>query len=429
MAPRLVAQPLCCATTLILTYMEFFLKVLIANKFFYRAGGAEAVMFQEREFLLSQGIEVVDFAMQDRRNEPSSYADSFVAQQDYRNNNLSMLEKFQSAVKFIHSSEAVEKFRRLLISSQPDLVHCHNIYHQLTPSIINVAKSLNVPVVLTLHDYKPICPVYNRLRHGTPCSDCRGGNFRSVLKNRCADDSFGRSALMYAEATVQRLMGSYESVDHVIAPSQFMADAVIGERFSEEQTSVIYNGVDLPSPTGHPADDRQDQNYILFFGRLAAEKGISTLMEAHAEMADTKLVVAGTGPLEEQLRKQYPNAEYRGFVAGEALAATIAGAAVVVVPSEWYENCPMSVLEAMAHGRPVIGSRMGGIPELISEGSSGELFEAGNRTELKRKLVALMADPQRRLRYGEDAIDRVQSQFSVAVHNQKLMSLYEQVLA
>ena len=179
------------------------MKVLLANKFFYRAGGAEAVMFQEREFLLSQGIDVVEFSMQDSRNEPSDYSASFVANQNYTDSNRSALSKASSALKFIHSFEAVDNFRKLLVSTKPDLVHCHNIYHQLTPSIIRAAKSLNTPVVLTLHDYKPICPVYNRLRKGIPCSDCRGGKFSNVLKNRCADDSLGRSALMYAEATVQ----------------------------------------------------------------------------------------------------------------------------------------------------------------------------------------------------------------------------------
>ena len=155
------------------------MRVLFANKFFFRNGGSEVVMFQERDYLLGAGHEVVDFSMQDERNFPSPNAAFFVGRQDYRGG-AGKLGKLKSAFSLIHSGEAVDRISALIRQTRPDVVHCHNIYHQLTPSIIGAAKKLGVPVVLTLHDYKPVCPTYNRLRDGKPCSDCLDGDFSHV---------------------------------------------------------------------------------------------------------------------------------------------------------------------------------------------------------------------------------------------------------
>jgi len=398
------------------------MKVLFANKFFFRNGGSEVVMFQERDFLLCEGHEVVDFSMQDDRNFASDYADYFVDQQDYRGGGK--LGKLKSALTFVHSPEAVRKVGALIDATQPDLVHCHNIYHQLTPSIIGAAKARGVLVVLTLHDYKPVCPAYTRLRGGKPCSACLDGDFAQVLKRRCAEGSLGRSALLYAEAVVQRRLGNYEKVDRFIAPSRFMRDSVL-HRFRPEQVVLLYNGVDLAgiAPSG------RDEGYALYLGRLSHEKGIEALLHAHdSTQAAWPLVVAGTGPLAGEFKTKYPTAKFIGHVAGDALRATISGAAVVVVPSEWYENCPMSVLEAMAYGKPVIGSRMGGIPELVADGETGLLFDAGNVKELQEKLGTLMAAPDLRQTMGKAARERVEKEFSLERHNAGLMDIYKSLV-
>jgi glycosyltransferase involved in cell wall biosynthesis len=160
------------------------MKVLMANKFFFHKGGAEVVMFQERDYLLHSGEEVIDFSMQDERNCESPYESHFVSNKDYRKGRK--LSKLSPALSLIHSRESVSKIAALIDKTRPDLMHCHNIYHQITPSIISVAKSRSIPVVLTLHDFKPVCPVYLRLRAGRPCSLCLDGDFRQVLMNRCA---------------------------------------------------------------------------------------------------------------------------------------------------------------------------------------------------------------------------------------------------
>jgi len=399
------------------------MKILFANKFFFRNGGSEVVMFQERDYLLGNGHEVVDFSMQDERNFSSATSEYFVARQDYRGGG-GKLGKLKSALSLVHSPEAVQRITALIRRTKPDLVHCHNIYHQLTPSIIGAAKKLGIPVALTLHDYKPVCPVYNRLRHGEPCSDCLDGDFRQVLAHRCADGSLGKSALLYAEAVVQRWLGNYEKVDAYIAPSRFMREA-IAYRIPEERVHLLYNGVDTESLRGSGVDE----GYALYLGRLSAEKGVKTLLKAHeASEGGWPLVVAGTGPLEADLKLQHRKATFIGHVTGDRLREAIDRASVVVVPSECYENCPMSVLEAMAYGKPVVGSRIGGIPELVLDGETGLLFEAGNVADLQARLDRLMGDGGLRRRLGDAARQRVETVFSLGRHNTGLLNIYKSLL-
>jgi glycosyltransferase involved in cell wall biosynthesis len=400
-------------------------KVLLANKFFFRNGGSEAVMLQERDFLINSGFQVIDFSMHDSRNLPSAYSESFVEHRAYGDGEGGAAAKVRAALELIHSPEAVRKIGQLIDRTKPDIVHCHNIYHQLTPSIIRAAKKRDVPVVLTLHDYKPVCPVYTRLRNGQVCSACLDGPFSNVVKHRCAEGSLGKSAILFAEASVQRFLGSYQMLDGFIAPSRFMRDAMTRKRFPEKQVEVIYNGIDCSAIS--PTFD--DDGYALYLGRLSAEKGIETLLRAHSDIADNvPLMVAGTGPLESKLRADFPKADYLGYLAGDALEDRIRNAAVIVVPSEWYENCPMSVLEAMAFGKPVIASDMGGIPELVVHDETGLLFPAGDAGALRQCLTRLMSDPSLRRELGIAARRRAEAHFSLDQHNTSLLRLYETVL-
>jgi glycosyltransferase involved in cell wall biosynthesis len=400
-------------------------KALLANKFFFRNGGSEAVMLQERDFLLASGFEVVDFSMQDERNLPSDYAPYFVENTSYKESKGGAASQLGAALKLIHSSEAVRRIGELIDRTRPDIVHCHNIYHQLTPSIIRAAKKRGVPVVLTLHDYKPVCPVYTRLRNGEVCSECLDGKFSNVIKHRCAEGSLAKSAILFAEAQVQRLLKSYEMVDAFIAPSDFMGAAVTQKRFPREQVVVIHNGIDCDAVT--PGAD--DEGYVLYLGRLSSEKGVGTLLEAHAGIADrVRLEIAGTGPMEQQLRAKYPSATYLGYLSGDALESKIRNAAAVVVPSEWYENCPMSVLEAMAFGKPVIASNIGGIPELVVHEETGLLFPPGDSAALRQCMTRLMDDAALRRGYGAAARARIENRFSLNQHNAALLRLYQTVI-
>jgi glycosyltransferase involved in cell wall biosynthesis len=394
-------------------------KILFANKFFFLNGGSEVVMFDEMALMKKHGLDVIEFSMHDVRNSPSKYESYFVSQKGYRSN--SRYSQITSALSLIHSREAVKQITRLIQDEKPDVLHCHNIYHQLTPSIINAASRLKIPVVLTLHDYKPVCPVYTQLANGQPCTKCSEGRFEALLSQRCADGSIGRSTLLWAEARFHAAAGSYQRVDKFIAPSRFMRDAVV-RRFGEDKVVHIPNGIDtsLIEPSG------LDKDFVLYLGRLSPEKGVETLLQAHAaDNAAWRLVVAGSGPLLQDLKSRFPLAEFTGHLTGDALKTRLREASLVVVPSEWHENSPLSILEAMAHAKPIVASRIGGIPELVRDGETGFLFNPKNTQELSSRIRVLLDNSDLRKTFGGEARRIVATQYSLARHGASLLSLYE----
>jgi len=201
-----------------------------------------------------------------------------------------------------------------------------------------------------------------------------------------------------------------------------MMESATQWRFPRGRVSVVYNGVDSRSLRGSGLDD----DYFLYIGRLSSEKGLLTLGEA-IRATGLRLIVAGTGPLEAVLRQRFPHMQLAGHRSGLDLQALIDRSAAVVLPSEWYENCPMSVLEAMAYGKPVIASRTGGIPELVVDGETGLLFEPGNVLELRASLLALAADRKKRHALGRAARARVEEHFSLEQHNGQVLRILETV--
>jgi glycosyltransferase involved in cell wall biosynthesis len=399
------------------------LKILFANKFFYLKGGAEAVMFDEIDLMKKQDVDVVEFSMCHPRNRPSNYESYFVSLKDYRS--TSRASRLRSALSFIHSREAVDRISSLIRNEKPDILHCHNIYHQLTPSIVNAASRFKIHIVLTLHDYKVVCPVYTRLFNGEVCTKCSDGHYEAVLVQRCADGSFGRSALLWAEARFHAAAGSYRRVDKFIAPSRFMRDAVVA-RLGEGKVVYIPNGVD----TSRIEASRQDEGFVLYLGRLSPEKGVETLLRAHAaDNAAWRLVVAGSGPLLGALQSRFPLAQFTGHLTGEALETRLREASVVVVPSEWHENNPLSILEAMAHAKPIVASRIGGIPELVSHGQTGFLFEPKNAQQLSSHIRMLLSDSDLRTKFGREARRIAEREYSLERHGAALLSLYRSLAA
>lgn len=399
------------------------LKILFANKFFYLKGGAETVMFDEIDLMKKHEVDVVEFSMSDPRNRPSSYASYFVSPKDYRSN--SRARRLRSALSFIHSREAVDKISNLIRDQKPDILHCHNIYHQLTPSIINAASAAKIPIVLTLHDYKVICPVYTRLSNGEVCTKCSDGRYEALLTQRCADGSIGRSGLLWAEARFHAAAGSYRRVDRFIAPSRFMRDAV-APLLGESRVVYIPNGVD----TSRIEASRQDKGFVLYLGRLSSEKGVETLLRAHAaDSAAWRLVVAGSGPLQGKLQSEFPLAEFTGHLTGEDLETKLREASLIVVPSEWHENNPLSVLEAMAHAKPIVASRIGGIPELVRHGRTGLLFEPKNAQQLSSCIRTMLSRPDLRRKFGNEARKIAETEYSLERHGAAVLSLYESLLA
>ena len=400
------------------------MNVLLVNKFFFIKGGAETVYFQERDHLKAAGVQVMDFSMQHEKNLPSNYTKWFVSNVDYHGNS-GIGGKIKTAIDFIHNAEACRKFNDLLLSEKPDIVHFHNIYHQLTPSIIAIAKRFGCKTVLTAHDYKIVCPSYTMLRDGHVCDACLKGSVWNAFRYRCQEGSAGKSLLLSLEATWQDIARNYHKLDAIVSPSAFLREQLI-RKITDVPVEVIVNGIDDTKPIG----DTRDDGYFLFIGRLSREKGVATLAQAHQQMQHPlPLKIAGDGPLYQDLRTRFPQAEFLGYQQqGEGLNDLIRHARAVIVPSEYYENCSMSVLEAMSFAKPVVGGDIGGIPEQVRDGQEGRLFEPGNVSALATILDDLAQNPELARELGLRARQRLENKYALRVHMDALMALYQKLL-
>ncbi|NIY91789.1 glycosyltransferase family 4 protein [Vibrio diazotrophicus] len=401
------------------------MKILLVNKFFFMKGGAETVFFQEREMLARCGATIIDFSMQHEKNVDSAFSDYFVSNVDYHDGKKSLLGSVKTAINFIHNSEACEKLKALITKERPEIVHFHNIYHQLTPSIIKVAKSLGCKTVLTAHDTKIACPSYTMYRDGHTCEACLQGSIWNAFKYRCQEGSLFKSALLSLEATYQSLAKNYQAVDVIVSPSEFLA-SIIRQKLPHNRIEVVVNGIDEHVERNGVKDGR----YFLYLGRLSVEKGVATLAEAYQRSKqEMPLKVVGDGPLYNELVTHYDNIDFLGFQSGEVLHTLIKECSAVIVPSECYENCSMSVIEAMAYGKPIIGANIGGIPEQVREGVEGRLFESGNPDSLAQVMDDFAQHPELVVEFGNRARHRLENKYSLARHENTLMHLYQELLS
>lgn len=401
------------------------MRILLANKFFYDHGGPESVLFASREMLAARGHDVIDFAMRHPSNRPSPYAAYFAPYRDLRSIRPSPAT-VSAALNFVDSREAARCLRRLVRDHRPDIAHLHSINHQLTPSIIRVLHDAGVPVVMTLHDYKLVCPAYTLRTDGAICERCTGGRFYRATTTRCR--GLARGVLLSAESYVQhRLLRSYEKVRLFLSPSRFLAEKFrhMGFRYPLEVVPNPAGSAPAAAP-GAPAP----RDGFLFVGRIAEEKGLATLCEA-ASRAAVSVRIVGDGPALSELQARYaarPGIEFLGRRAPAEAQALMRAALAVVVPSEWYENQPMVVLEAFVAATPVIGSPLGGIPELVRDGETGLLHHPADIADLASKLRWAHEHAAEMAAMGERA-RAAAAEFSLERHYERLVSVYERVLA
>jgi glycosyltransferase involved in cell wall biosynthesis len=363
------------------------LRLLSLNSYHYRRGGADVVYLEQDSLFCEMGWDTAVMAMHHPQNLESAWSRYFVDELEF-GKTAGLVDKIVKAGKVVYSLEAQRKLRALLSVFRPDVAHLHCIYHHLSPSVLPVLSEAGIPVVLTAHDLKIACPAYKMLNRTGICERCRTGSVLNVVRYRCVRDSWGASAVVAVESAVQRKLDLYRRhIGRVIAPSRFYRDKLIEWGWSAAQIEYVPNYVE--ADRFEVSLERED--YFLFAGRLAPEKGVRTLVSA-AIAAGVPLRVAGTGPLEAELRSM-PGADrvqWLGFLTGEALWQQLRGARALVLPSEYYENAPMSILEAFACGTPVIGANIGGIPELIGPGS-GWVFRSGDVDDLAARLAEVAA--------------------------------------
>lgn len=398
------------------------MKVLMINKFLYPNGGSETYIFKLGEYLEQMGHEVQYFGMEHKGRCVGNRVDEYTSDMDFHGG--SKISKLTYPLKTIYSKEARVKIRKVLDDFQPDVCHLNNFNYQLTPSIIlEIVKwrketKKNCKIIFTAHDYQLVCPnhMLNNPNTHKNCEKCLGGHYINCVNGKCIHNSTAKSVIGMMEAEFWKLKGTYRYIDKMICCSEFMKTKLDTNPLFANKTIAIHNFIDKVE-----WQDNEKKKYVLYFGRFSEEKGIGTLIKVCQQLPDIQFIFAGTGPLENVIN-DVPNIKNVGFKKGKELEKLIREACFSIYPSEWYENCPFSVMESQMYGTPVIGANIGGIPELIQAGKTGELFESGNNNSLKLKIQNLWNDKDLCKQYSENC--RNIEFDSIDKYYQKLIKIY-----
>ncbi len=378
-------------------------------------GGSDAVYFATSVLLTQAGHEVIPFCIANPKNLASEWGGYFPPGADTGS------APIRDGFRYFFNTEARRSLNRLLDRVGPvDVAHLHIYHGKQTPAILPVLKARGIRIVQSLHEYKLACPVYTLQQNGEPCDLCVQGSALNSIRHRCKDGSLLRSFIMAAEQMTSRMLGDVRLVDQFICVSDFQRRIMEQAGIPASKLNTLHNFVDTSAFRAGNGHD----GYLLYFGRIEKLKGVPTLIEA-VRRTGQRLLIVGDGAWRADMLRRIEglaNIEYLGFQTGPELRRLIARSHAVVVPSEWYENCPMSVLEAKALGRPVIGARIGGIPELIRDRVDGYLFEPGNRDDLVAALT-LMERADHALLSRNARLDAV-ARFSGERHLSALMSYY-----
>lgn len=401
--------------------------LLSINNYYYRRGGADVVFLEQNRMFQEIDWNVVPFSMEHPDNLESAWSEYFVSEIEF-GRLYSIGQKLVNAQKVVYSFEARSKLSKLIADTAPNIAHMHNIYHHISPSILGLLYSNNIPAVMTLHDLKLICPAYKMLTHDGVCERCKPSKIHNVITHRCIKNSLSLSSLIFAESLVHRILRSYEKgISRFIVPSRFYLEKMVEWGLQRERFSYIPNFVncDLFEPAYAPGKE------FVYFGRLSSEKGLRTLVEA-AAAARVSLSVVGAGPDERALKslasELHADVKFHGYQTGDELLNLIRVARAVVLPSEWYENAPLSVMESYALGKPVIGANIGGIPELIRNGETGEIFESGSVEDLTGLLRRFMNAPDEELEtMGRKGRAWMETEFTAGKYMERLLRLYQEI--
>lgn len=399
------------------------MRILQVNKFNFSAGGADKYFMTLTAQLQAAGQETAVFSMAHPQNNASPWSRYFVS--DINFHSPSWSERLKIPGRMIYSREAARQFGRLLDDFKPEIIHCHNIYHQLSPSILPEAKKRGRPVVMHLHDYKLACPNYRLFSQDKFCDAClRQKSYYPCVQRNCYE-SFSRSFLAYLEMTIHHdWLHIYEkNIDLLIAPSNFIKEIMVRAGWPTEKIAVVYN----PAPEVTAALPEKD--YFLYFGRLSPEKGIADLINA-VKLNGAKLQIVGDGPQAPALKKiaapeiASGQIKFFGHLEGQKLAEAVAGARAIVIPSRWPENMPLSLLESLACSKIIIASRVGGLPEIIREGKNGFLFTPGLIEELAQKIKAVSSLPPENLKLIKIQAQETARKLNPRDHLDAIMKIY-----
>lgn len=400
------------------------MKILLVNKFHYLKGGSEKYYFDLAKLLKEHGHEVAFFSMQDEKNIKTDCKEYFVENSDMNSKNIF------KALDVIYSKKNRKAMEKALDDFKPDIVHLNNFQRQLSASIIKPIKKRNIPIVFTAHDLQAICPNKTMLDSQIKiCEKCKGGLYKNCIKKKCIKNSKLKSILGAIENSYYRIKKIYkEQIDFIITPSEFYRKKFIEDGINDNKIVSIHNFISIPAN-----ENRNIGDYAIYFGRISEEKGIFNLIEAFSRTKQGKLYFAGTGPDEEKLIRKTNKLEiaervkFLGYLQQNELKKYIDNSRFAVLPSIWYDNCPYSVLETLGQGKTILGSNIGGIPELVKDGVSGLIFKFNDINDLTNKLDEMYNNDGLIRKLSNNAKKQALREYNKEVYYSKLVDIYNKL--
>jgi len=397
------------------------MRVLNVSQNYFVRGGSDTQYFALEKLRRERGHEVIPFAAADDRNRPTPWSPYFPQAAEFEK------PRPMDIARFLYSADAKRKIRTLIQEYRPDVAHLHIYYGKLTSSILAPLREAGIPIVQTLHEYKLICPVYTLISQDEICEACEGRYFWRALPRTCNRGSLTRTALSVVESYTSRWLGSLDSIDCFLAVSDFVREKMIQCGVPPERITTLMNYVDPIEvrPAGEIGDT------IVYYGRVESVKGVFTLVEAIGGL-DIPLLIVGDGEAKPELqalvaRQGWENVRFLPFQSREALAAILRASLCTVLPSNWYEPFGMTILESFQFARPVIASAIGGIPEVIKEGSDGILVPPGDVQALREAIISMVEHPDRAQRMGLVGHEKTHQQFGPERFYKQLMEVYDRV--
>lgn len=398
------------------------MKILSLNNYHYLRGGSERYFLDQKSLLEARGHEVTTFSTRSEANEQLSPGSHLVEAIDTER------PRATDVARFLYSRRNGRELRQMLAAYDPGVAHLHIYYGQLTAAILDALKKAGVPIVQTLHEYRLFCPVSTFYRDNHICVDCVGNRFWRAAVNRCNRNSLARSLLSAAETYVSHFAGAARAIDRFIAVSDYQRLKLVEAGVPAGKIRTIHNFKDVSQITPAVGQGR----HFLYFGRLERLKGLFTLLDAAAELPEVPLIIAGDGSARTELERVtesrgLDHVSFVGFQSGDALDELIRDSICTVLPSEWWETFGLTTLESFACGRPVIASRIGGIPEVITDGHDGLLIEPGSVEQLRQQLAWMAAHRDRAVEMGIEGRRTVERRFSPDTHYRKLLDVYTEL--
>ena len=400
------------------------MRILLVNKFHYLRGGSEKYYFELAQLLKSKGHTVGFFSMKHEENITTGDPEYFVEEIDL--NTGSKLK----ALDVIYSQENKRLMAKALEEFKPDIVHINNFQRQLSASIIDAIKEKNIPIVMTAHDLNPICPASIMLYNGEVCDDCITKGYAQCIKKKCVKGSTLKSTLGVMEKKYYDIHKVFRKIDCIISPSEFIKNQLVNGKLKYSEIVTLHNFVNESERNEYVLGD-----YAFYLGRLSKEKGILNLIEAIGDIPNAKLLIAGDGPEREKIEAYISEHKLDGRITllgyqnQDSIHKYITNSRFIVVPSIWNENCPYSVLEAMEIGKPIVASRIGGIPELIVDGENGYLYKADDINELKEKLMLMLDNDDKVNRFAQKSRELYESYYSPDSYYNELIKIYNKVMS